>query len=603
MDRSAPHRSPRSTPLPARPFAWGACICSLLLARAAVSQSAIDSKEVQGSQARGEASKAAAAEDAQQGGANAKPSSAPPHFEPIHSRWFAPGNAPPGLDLRDYEINEVGAPPWDPYHQNPIKGDFPIFGTEDLFFSVTASFKQFFEYRRLPTSSGSTGPGPVTEDFFGDPNQRAMVSQLALTFDLFEKPQAFEPVAWRLRISPVLHFSDVKVQEIGVLYADPSRGTHRSDGDFALQEAFFEYHLGDLSHRYDFISAEVGILPFRSDFRGFLFEDANLGARISGNWDANRWQYNLVAFDMLNKDTNSGLNEFEDRQQEVLIANVYRQDWPVEGYTSELSYHLNRDHRGTHFDDNGGLVSPAPVGLAGEHEVHAQYIGFAGEGHFGRWNVTNAFYHAFGKDTDNPFAAREVDIDANFAALEVSYDFDWFRVRVFGEFASGDDDPRDGDAEGFDAILDAPNFAGGSLSLFGGQALRLLGVNLVNAGSFLPDLQSSPTEGQSNFVNPGLLLLGGALDADLTPRWRGQIGASYLRFVSTDVLETYLELPEVEKEIGVDVFLGTQYRPLLTNNVILGLGASVLFPGDGLQRLYQTDEAFLSASLSALFSF
>ena len=44
-----------------------------------------------------------------------------------------------------------------------------------------------------------------------------------------------------------------------------------------LQEVFLEYHLFDWNDRYDFASIEIGVLPFRSDFRGFIFEDVNLG--------------------------------------------------------------------------------------------------------------------------------------------------------------------------------------------------------------------------------------------------------------------------------------------------------------------------------------
>ena len=54
-----------------------------------------------------------------------------------------------------------------------------------------------------------------------------------------------------------------------------------------------------LSNNYDFISSRVGIQPFVSDFRGFIFNDTNLGVRIFGNYDNNRWQYNVAAFDML----------------------------------------------------------------------------------------------------------------------------------------------------------------------------------------------------------------------------------------------------------------------------------------------------------------
>ncbi|MCB1282072.1 MAG: hypothetical protein KDB18_11175, partial [Salinibacterium sp.] len=88
--------------------------------------------------------------------------------------------------------------------------------------------------------------------------------------------------------------------------------------------------------------------------------------------------------------------------------------------------------------------------------------------------------------------------------------------------------------------------------------------------------------------------VGGAFDAEITPTWRAQIGASYLRFIEEDPLEVYLELEDIDQEIGVEVFFGTTYRPLLTNNIIINVGASVLFPGEGLQKIYQSDDVLYS---------
>lgn len=523
------------------------------------------------------------------------------HFAPFTDRWYAPGYTPEGIDLTGYSINEIGGRWWSPYTQNPIKGDFPIFGTQGLFLNVGGLVRQFSEIRDIPTPTANTGSGG--QNFFGDGKQQTHLTQVALTLDLFSAPQAFEPVHWRLKATPVVQRTQVRVEPDGVLFADPSEGNNRVDEDFALQELLFEYHLADLSNRFDFISFEGGIIPFRSDFRGFMFDDVNLGVRLFGNLDSNRWQYNLAFFDMLDKDTNSGLNKFESRQQEVVIANLYRQDWPVLGFNTQASFHYNNDTRGLEFDDNGILVSPAPIGQAKENKVESYYFGLAGDGHFDRWNVTTAFYQAMGRDSLNPLAAREVDIDSQFGALELSYDFDWFRVRGFSQYATGDPDTRDGDAEGFDAIFDAPNFAGGPLSFFNGQAIRLLGVNLTNLGSGLPDLQSSQTQGKSNFVNPGLFQLGGAVDFELTPKWRAVVGGSYLRFNETDPLEVYLQLPEVEKEIGVEYFFGTQYRPRLDNHVILQVGASSLIPGAGFARIFQSDDPVYALNCNLIFAF
>ena len=412
-----------------------------------------------------------------------------------------------------------------------------------------------------------------------------------------------KPVSWRARVTPVFNYNVLDVREKGVTNIDVTEDRIRRKRDFAIQEALLEIHLLDWNERYDFLSSEIGIFPFRSDFRGFVFDDVNLGVRLFGNADNNKWQYNVAYFDMLDKDTNSLLNEWDDREQEVFIANVFRQDWPWLGYISSLSFHYNHDDRGFHFDDNGFLVSPAPVGIAQENEINSYYLGWAGEGHIGRLNVTHAFYQALGEEDQNAFAARDVDINAQFAALEVSYDIDWYRLRLYGMYASGDDDTRDGDAEGFDAIFDAPNFAGGEFSYFNSQAIRLLGVNLTQAFSHLPDLQTSKFEGQSNFVNPGLNLVGAAVNAELTPTTRLQVGANYMRFDESDVLETYLELPEVEREIGLEYFLFFQYRPLLTNNIIFNVGASALIPGDGFERIYQSEETLYSVFLQMFLNY
>ncbi|MCA9323033.1 MAG: hypothetical protein KDB53_19990 [Planctomycetes bacterium] len=512
------------------------------------------------------------------------------HFDEVPNRWYRDpwSLLPPPA----YEINEPGNG-FDPYRQNVLKGDFPIFG-DDVFLRLTLTEKLVAEGRRVPTPRGITGPGPNNASFFGDGDQFQVSSKTALSIDLFKGQEAFKPVDFRIRITPVFDITHLDVQELGAVNINVESGTSRTTDDIALQEALIEIHLFDLNSRYDFISSEVGIFPFRSDFRGFIFDDVNLGLRLFGTADQNKWQYNLVFFNMLEKDTNSELNRLEERDQQVLIANVYRQDFFVLGYTAQFSFHWNHDKATTHFNRNGFLVRPQPIGLTREKALDSFYFGWTGEGHFGRLNVTHAFYQVIGEEETNALAGRSTDINAQFAALELSVDVDWMRFRAFAMYASGDDDARDGDAEGFDAIMDAANFAGGEFSLFNRQQIQLLGVALTPRLSFLPDLTSSKQEGQSNFVNPGLLLVGGAFDAEITPTWRAQIGASYLRFIEEDPLEVYLELEDIDQEIGVEVFFGTTYRPLLTNNIIINVGASVLFPGEGLQKIYQSDDVLYS---------
>ena len=142
--------------------------------------------------------------------------------------------------------------------------------------------------------------------------------------------------------------------------------------------------------------------------------------------------------------------------------------------------------------------------------------------------------------------------------------------------------------------MDDPNVAGGRFSYWQRQAIRLFGVNLVNAGSLVPDLRSSKIQGQSNFVNPGLFLLNFGVDMDLTPKWKWVNNVNFLWFESTRVLEQFTFDGGIDNQIGTDISSGFEYRPLLSNNVIMTFGASTLVPGAGLKTLFNRESHSLN---------
>jgi hypothetical protein len=108
----------------------------------------------------------------------------------------------------------------------------------------------------------------------------------------------------------------------------------------------------------------------------------------------------------------------------------------------------------------------------------------------------------------------------------------------------------------------------------------------VQRNSLVPDLRSSKIQGQANFVNPGLQLFNLGFDMDLTPRLRMINNANLLFFDKTAVLETFLFDGHIDREIGVDLSTGFEYRPYLTNNVIFTFGAAGLLPGRGFKQVY-----------------
>ncbi len=482
---------------------------------------------------------------------------------------------------------------YNPYDQNLLKGDYPLFGNK-VFMILSGVDTTTVELNRTPKPSDVSSARPGSAEFFGRPEALIVNHLLQFSFELFHGDSTFRPRNWAIKISPTISLPNyVNARENGVINIDPRRGTNRTDTHVSLEDAFAEVKLEDVNANFDFISIRAGIQPFVSDFRGFIFTDNNLGARVFGGFDNNRYQFNVAYFSQLEKDTNSGLNRFNTRHQNVYVANIFRQDFLRKGYTGQFSFHFNDDRPTRELDRNGFTVRPAVVGDVRPHSVKVGYLGFSGDGHLGggrlgRFNLTNAYFFAFGRDTRNPIAGRPVHIQSQMAATELSYDKDFVRFKGSFFWAQGDKNPTDGRASGFDSILDDPNFVGGQFSFWNRQGIRLTqtGVALVEPNSVLPSLRSSKIQGQANFVNPGIFIYNVGADVEVTQRIKAIFNANYLRFHRTEPLEYLLFQNRIRKEIGQDYSIGVAYRPLLINNITMTFGASTLIPGRGFRDIY-----------------
>lgn len=497
---------------------------------------------------------------------------------------------------------------WDPYHQNTLKGDRPIdrakvpwlpIKEDDWFFSVNATSDTVFEPRSFPIPVGvQTTERPNSIDVFGK-SASYVVSQTFLAgISLTKGRTAFMPPRIEYRLTLAFNLSYANVPERRVLFVEPSLPGHRFDNHLGVQEAFVDYHLRNTSDRYDFESIRVGIQPFQNDFRGFLFNDDQLGIRLFGNRDDNRFQFNLAAFWRLEKDTNSGLNDVTQRPRNdwVFVGNLYRQDFIIPGLTSQISvvYDMDREARDIHIDANGFPVRPALLGNLRGRDYDVVYLGYNADGHVGRINLTGSFYAALGEDRNSLFTSRPAQIRAYFGATELSYDHDWMRFRLSGLYASGDGNPYDNTEEGFDAISENPIFAGADTSYWIRQAIPFAGggraVTLSGRNGILNSLRSSKDEGQSNFNNPGTALLGVGADFDLTPRFRLSSNVNHLWFATTRVLETLRNEGTIPDDIGWDVSGAAIFRPKATQNIIFRLSAAALVPGSGFHDLFSSTD-------------
>jgi hypothetical protein len=531
------------------------------------------------------------------------PEAFPTDMVPVPDRW------------RLIESVGVHARWFDPYNQNTLKGDRPIKGTKDWFFTVNAVSDSLVEPRSFPLPvSVQTTSRPGSLDTFGRTSSLGAAQTFIAGVALTKGSTAFKPPELEVRLTLAFDYNYAEVPERRVLSIIPSHATHRSDAFVGVQEAFVDYHIRNVSARYDFDSIRVGIQPFSSDFRGFLFQDNQLGVRLFGDRDNNRWQYNLAYFRRLEKDTNSGLNDVGQklRRDELLVANLYRQDLPVPGLTSQVTaiYNRNREGGQIHYDDDGFPVRPALIGDDRPRDYDVLYLGYNADGHWGRLNLTASTYWATGHDKNSIFTNRRATIDAWFAAIEPSYDIDWLRIRGSALYASGDRNPFDDKETGFDSIFENPQFAGADTSYWIRQAIPFAGggraVTISGRNGVLNSLRSSKEEGQSNFNNPGTILLGLGADADVTPRIRVSANINHLSFEDTAVLQTLRQEHSIPTSLGWDYSIAATYRPKNSQNLVFRAAVAIFDPGSGFSDLFSNsngDSRYYSVLLNAILTF
>ncbi len=194
-----------------------------------------------------------------------------------------------------------------------------------------------------------------------------------------------------------------------------------------MQALFVDKHLRNVSDRFDFDSLRVGIQPFISDFRGFIFQDSPVGVRLFGTRGNNRYQYNFGVFRRIEKDANSGLNDVTRggpplRDDDFAVANLLRAGLAGARLHHAGHAHLQPEHRrrrGLHRLEQRD-PAPSSLGLGHGSDYDVGYVGLNGDGHFGRWNLTASLCGAVGTVDHGLFTNRSEDIRAGFGAFELS---------------------------------------------------------------------------------------------------------------------------------------------------------------------------------------
>jgi hypothetical protein len=412
-------------------------------------------------------------------------------------------------------------------------------------------------------------------------------------FSLLKGMTAFKPPVIEYRVAVGANITHVEVPERRVLYVEPSKGTTRTTGFVGLQEAFIDYHIGRFdTKRYDFVSLRAGIQPFQSDFRGFLFNDNQLGVRLFGNRDNNRWQFNLAAFWRIEKDTNSGLNDVTQplRRDWIFTGNIYRQDFPFVGLTSQVSltYNMNRENR-YKSDKNGFPARPALLGDIRPRQYDVVYIGYAADGHVGRMNLTAQAYAALGRTAT-----------ASSPAARPSSRRSWRRPKPATTST--------GCASAFPACgpaataipMTAPKAAStpssrtrsspvpipatGSASRSRSRAVaarcRSTAATAFSIRCARPRNWASRTSSTPARCWPGWG------DFDLLPTLRVSANVNHLWFQNTRILQVLRNEGSIPSSIGWDTSVSAIWRPNASQNLVFRLSGAVLHAGSGFRDLF-----------------
>ena len=180
-------------------------------------------------------------------------------------------------------------------------------------------------------------------------------------------------------------------------------------------------------------------------------------------------------------------------------------------------------------------MRPALFGNLRARDYDVVYLGYNGDGQIGRINLTASAYGAFGQDRHNVFTGRNAPHPALLRRRRAEHRLRLDpRPRLPACYASGDGNPYDNVERGFDAIFENPIFAGADTSYWIRQTIPFAGggraVALNGRNGILNSLRSSKEQGQSNFNNPGTMLLGVGADFDITPELRLSANANHLWF-------------------------------------------------------------------------
>ncbi len=513
-----------------------------------------------------------------------KPQEAKPgvsDIQPVRTRW------------RTYDLEghpEYGYKIYDAYHQNPIKGDYPL-GNSNWFAEVDALDTTVYKSRRNVDFSNRFAPqiaaGKISffdlNNFF---NENAIFGT-----EFRHNDDRFVPSNFRIRFDGV---ADLK--------HDINAFNNTTDSNGHLFDAFFDLQVHDFGHdNFDQMFVRGGIQFFKSDFHGLIFNDEGLGGRMFGAFDKNRFRYDLVGLKLFQKDAVSGFVDFtKPSAHTVGIVRFTAEDFLFKGWNSEWSFHYNHDPRKI-------LGGPGELGL------DTVYFGTTLNGHIGRIIFNPAFYAVTGHADHGgaiPLLGGTVvlppvehSVGAYMGLVDIEYPLDNWRFRAGYVYTSGDNKPFDKHDSGFDSISDAVTLFGGPISYFIGSNIKFGNGDFIRPNSFYSSFRG--INNQANYVNPGIQVINAGVDTIFTRRVQFSGNLNYYLFNELGAFpnNNKFGVPVIisHHDGGFEQNVFLRFKPFLrklNDLVLIDTGFSVMQPLQGMKDAFGSSRPVYSTFLA-----
>ncbi|KPJ73867.1 MAG: hypothetical protein AMS14_06235 [Planctomycetes bacterium DG_20] len=328
--------------------------------------------------------------------------------------------------------------------------------------------------------------------------------------------------------------------------------THGYDGDISLEEAWVQFGVSEGNW------TRLGIQRFRSDHAGLIYNDSDRGAVYHGT--LGEVGFNLAYFAKSFDDAVSQLNTENGRPWHVMIANL---EVPVGTVQVIPSFHFSIDR-------------------TGPTETNVGYVGASAAGQVSVFQVLTAYYWAFGEQTGGMVNPADQTVDAHLLLINVALPL--MEGKVIPStgfiFASGDDDPLDRRARGFDAIYDYIE-AWGFNDYFIRPRKNLGPATLCRAHSGLFTMRDF--DEPANFINPGIAAFNLGLTTKWTDEFTTDLNAGPVYLPQTDTPELVLGRG-VGHELAYRMNANATWQ--LNETATLKGGVAACVPENGAQAIF-----------------